>query len=356
MAVEVVSQLGAGVINRPVINAPKAGLIYGPSDTGKTSQIRYMAKWVWNKYHKKTRLVSADGGGWSPLQSYIDLGIVVPFSLLGRKNPGQDMKFLLEGHWPLEDGTLGTAKTAPTPATWEEFGAYGFEGLYSISSLLMSHHSHEGTLEGMSGGAMSRGGGSQESSKIKDGLDVWTQPGQGFYSFILQKMHKYVTQSSALPVEKVLWTTLLSVFEKKNKQQEVVEHGPWGPAMVGQQGIKLIPQWFGDLIHLDVLHTAVEQEMIPGADGKPQARTDTQAPKSKVGELKKLVRAYLKTHTHPRDGELVPAKPRVDPTQYSLVPAYKDFTAEEGFIDWLYDLEDRLGALGTEVARKELGL
>jgi hypothetical protein len=323
-----------------------------------------MAKWVWNKYHKKTRLVSADGGGWSPLQSYIDLGIVEPFSLLGRKNPGQDMKFLLEGYWMYKDGPngtrvpveLGTIESKPEKTGLDQIGAYGFEGLYSISSLLMSHHSHEGTLEGMSGGAMSRGGGSPESSKIKDGTDIWTQPGQGFYSFILQKMHKYVTQSSALPVEKVLWTSLINVFEKKNKQQEVIEHGPWGPAMVGQAGTKLIPQWFGDLIHLDVIHTAVAQEMVPGADGKDTVRTDTAAPKSKVGELKKIVRAYLKTHTHPRDGELVPAKPRVDPTQYSHVPAYKDFTAEEGFIDWLYDLEADLAVRGTEVARKELGL
>lgn len=334
-------------------NAPKAGLLYGPSDTGKTSQIGFMAKYVYKKYGKRTRLISADGGGWASLQSYIDVGIVEPFSLLGRKNPGQDMKFLLEGHWPVVnskgDVELGTIASSPEKTGLANIGAYGIEGVYSISNQLMIHHSHAGSLEQMAGGAMTKG---SELSQMKDGTDVWTQPGIAFFNFILQKMHKYVTQSSALPVEKVLWTSLIDCFEKKNKAQEVIEHGPYGPAMVGKQGIKLIPQWFGDLIHVDVLHTKIEQEKT--GDGKE--RTDTQAPKSKVGTVEKTVRAYLKTHTHPRDGELVPAKPRVDPSQYHLVPAYKDFTASEGFADWLFELEDRLAAEGTAALRKELGL
>lgn len=342
----------SGVLVTPSValrNAPKAGLIYGQSDTGKTSQIGFMAKYIWKKYHKKTRLISADGGGWAPLQSYIDLGVIEPYSLLGSQHPGEEIKFLLEGFWPFDASgkqvLLGSPASAPKTDTWDKIGAYGIEGLYSIATLLMQHHSSNQSLEQMAGGAMTK---NQQVSKIVDGKDSWTQPGIAFYSYALQKMGKHVFQSSALPVHKVLWTSLLDCFEKKDNTPEhnIIEAGPYGPAMVGKAGIKVIPQWFGDLIHVDIVHTAVE----------PEDRPDRKAAAAKVGIITKKVRAYMKSHTHPKDGLLVPAKPRVDPSQYHLVPAFKDFDASEGFVDWLYELEDKLAEDGTAALRKELGL
>ncbi len=330
-------------------NAPKAGLVYGPSDTGKTSQMGFMAKYIWKKYHKRTRLVSADGGGWAPLQSYIDLGIIEPVSVLGSPHPGEMLKFLMEGHWPFnKEGKpveMGTKASEPTSATWDDIGGYGFEGLYSIATLLMQFHSSNQSLEQMAGGAMSK---NQQTSKIVDGKDSWTQPGIAFYNYALQKMGKYVFQSSALPVHKVLWTSLIDCYEKKDNTPDhnIIEAGPYGPAMIGKAGIKVIPQWFGDLIHVDIVHSAVEQEDRP----------DRKAAAAKVGTVTKIVRAYLKSHTHPKDGLLVPAKPRVDPSQYHLVPNFHDFTASEGFIDWLYELEDKLAEDGTAALKLELGL
>lgn len=327
-------------------NAPKAGLIYGPSDTGKTSQFGFMAEWIYRKYGKTTRLISADGGGWAPLAAHIELGIIEPYSVLDSPAPLETLSFLLQGHWPYKDGKpvkLGTRDSEPTSTTWDKVGAYGIEGLYSISTLLMQFLSNNGQLASMAGGAQAKGQG--VLSQIKDGSDTWTQAGVGFYNFILQKMGKYVIQSSALPVHKVLWTSLIGVYERR-KGEEVIEHGPWGPLMVGQQGIRVVPQWFGDLIHFDIVHEAVIAEDRPDRNKS--------VPAAKVGTVQKKVRAYLKSHTHHKDGELVPAKPRVPPDQYHKLPAYKDFAAEEGFIGWLYDQEDTLENCAVDALRERL--
>lgn len=330
-----------------MINSPKAGLLYGPSDTGKTAQIGRMALYVWKKYHKRTRLISADGGGWETLRPLISIGLIEPFSLLGLTAPGEWIKFLFEGHWPHADATgklvIGTKQSEPNKETFEKYGGLGIEGIYSISTLLMQHYSSNTSLSDMAGGAMTK---DNQVSKIQDGKDIWVQPGIGFYNFILQKMGKYAFQSSSLPFEKILWTSLIDKFVEKDKQQNIIESGPYGPAMVGKQGIKVIPQWFGDLIHLDIIHSAIEQDSRPDRDKTIAA--------AKVGTVTKQVRAYIKSHTHPKDGLLCPAKPRVDPSQYSQVPAYKDFTAEEGFMDWLYELEDTLSEKAEEKLKLDL--
>src|SRR5712664_596051 len=59
----------------------RCDLLYGESGVGKTENLGLAALYVWEKYGKISRLVSADGGGWKPLQPYIDLGIIVPLSI-----------------------------------------------------------------------------------------------------------------------------------------------------------------------------------------------------------------------------------------------------------------------------------
>ncbi len=58
-------------------------LIYGESGTFKTTAIGFFAEYIWRKYGKRTRLVSADGGGWFPVQKYVDAGIIEPYSVSG---------------------------------------------------------------------------------------------------------------------------------------------------------------------------------------------------------------------------------------------------------------------------------
>ena len=65
-------------------------LIYGVSGAGKTTQAQELAKYVHKKLHKKVRLASMSGGGWTSVQPAVDAGILVPTYLRGQQFPSGD--------------------------------------------------------------------------------------------------------------------------------------------------------------------------------------------------------------------------------------------------------------------------
>src|ERR1022692_3004837 len=112
---------------------PKADLIYGASGTRKTSNIGLIALYVWNKYHKKTRMITLDGGGFDPLLSLVEEGIIQPWVLIGRKKLTTNVVDLaMQGYWPKDVDDPVSPLVSPTAATWEEIGFYAIEGLTSM--------------------------------------------------------------------------------------------------------------------------------------------------------------------------------------------------------------------------------
>src|SRR5690349_9943497 len=91
-------------------------LLYGRSGTYKTTQIGYLAWWVWQKFRKRTRLVSADGGGWAPIQKFIDAGIIDACSIAKldvlKASPLSLIRKLAKGEFIKEIGS-GTPKVVP---------------------------------------------------------------------------------------------------------------------------------------------------------------------------------------------------------------------------------------------------
>ena len=62
----------------------KSIITYGESGTYKTSNAGYYARWLYENHPgKQIRLISSDGGGWAPLQPYIDAGIIVAWQISG---------------------------------------------------------------------------------------------------------------------------------------------------------------------------------------------------------------------------------------------------------------------------------
>ena len=49
-------------------------VLYGPTGTRKTVSIGDFAKYIYEKTGKKTRLLTADGGGWGPIQDVVKCG------------------------------------------------------------------------------------------------------------------------------------------------------------------------------------------------------------------------------------------------------------------------------------------
>src|ERR1700677_3106338 len=93
-------------------------LLYGPTDSSKTSQLGEMAQWEFRKYKRISRLISADSG-WDPLRNMVSgpdrpMGMeykdiegrvkfvcVEAWNIQGLADPWAVLIELSEGAWPM---------------------------------------------------------------------------------------------------------------------------------------------------------------------------------------------------------------------------------------------------------------
>jgi hypothetical protein len=211
----------------------KADCVYGATGTGKTHQVALMAKRVWDKWKLRTRLVAGDSGGFDTLGDLVDDGIVLPVVVTNAKFPIEALAKISQGFWPdpYPDGELKLV------APKEEIGAYAFEGLTSYGDIILRHLSaHKTRL-------------SQDPSySYMDGKTEFSGTNQSYYGEVQNRLYEYVTNSSLLPVkDKVLWTAL----EGRGEDQE--KNPTYGPSIAGKKAVGKAGQWFGNMLHLEML-------------------------------------------------------------------------------------------------------
>lgn len=298
-------------------------LIYGPSGTFKTTQIGFLAWRIWKKYRKKTRLISADGSGWSPIQKFIDAGIIDAFSIskldVLKHSPLGLLRKLSRGDWPRDNGD-GTARVVPTPPEEvAQVGAYAIEGLTSIAELLMEELRVR----------QQRIGEDAVGSFTVDG-ERFSANNRAHYNFVQNEVAGLVKGFSSLPVEHVLLTAL-----EGRGEDEATRESIRGPAIIGKAATAKVPAWVGDVIHADSYAVEVK---VPDPVAKFTAV-----------QLQTKVRLWFVRHPDENFPTIsYPAKLRVPPEQMQKVlkrwPGGYFEPSTTGGLDWLLELEDELAA------------
>lgn len=286
--------------------------LYGATDTAKTTNIAFLAKYLYEKTHKPLRLISADtGGGWRSIQKYIDAGIIEPLSL--RNEPGLVFMLhkLVQGWWPLDikDGIRQSGKMFQDLSNTS---GYAFEGLTSISDLIMSHVSgrklgqdsaYKMIADARGNETITSGNVSDSTSFSKEqitdskGLPLSTETigtaAMAHYGFVQDKVPLLMEKSWDLPVELVIWTA-----HEAQGEDAISNTITRGPALVGKKGTAKIGRKVGMLIHAERVG-------------------DIKSLAGSIGTNKEIesapIRYYFMTHpdrTNPR--MTWPAKPRVD--------------------------------------------
>jgi hypothetical protein len=277
-----------------LIGTFKSDLCYGASGTTKTSQIGRAALWALKKYGKRTRLVSADGGGWEPLDPLVREGIIVPWAIRTREARIEAMDKACQGYWPsdldnaaspLEPPTViayelrcrrciheGKPKLIYGPATAQprgvicptckaatvgsgpndlelkalqyanprndlrEFALYGIEGLTSFGDTILEH------LMGK------RASLSQDPSFTwVDGDTGYSGGNMTYYGFAQNRLYEWVMKSHMIPfIEKVIWTALEGKGEEEGTKIPI-----FGPSIAGKKATGKASQWFGNTLHLE---------------------------------------------------------------------------------------------------------
>lgn len=234
---------------------PTTILPYGETGTGKTVQIGRIAEWVRRRFGKVSRLVTADSGA-DPIQALIDdstMEILDLKNLHDKDEPFALLMKLSEGAWPIvtPEGRLSMSRSPKrgepiVRADGKQVGLIAFEGLSTISEVLLMDHAKKGRKL------------SQDlaytfsETVLVDGKPenvVVGKAAQAHYGNVQEfVVWTLVPRTSVLPVDIVVWTAHEARGEEDGGaglSKSVLGPATVGKAMVGGTGKK-----FMDTLHL----------------------------------------------------------------------------------------------------------
>lgn len=223
-------------------------LLFGPTGSGKTAQIGELAEYYFSKERKRTRLYSADRGGWETIKPYVELGVIEAIPMFGDPwvwidNVVKGNKYV-NGKW--------------VPGIDPDIAMYAFEGMTSMADAVMSW------MAEASGRGVNIGGGGSFSFKVKDEDSKSTlsigSNNMAHYSVAQQQVFEKSSQSQYLPGT-VLWTA------GDRRGEDDANGGVIGPQIAGKALTGEAPRWFKYTWRLGV-------EVVPGSPASHVLYTD----------------------------------------------------------------------------------
>lgn len=261
-------------------------VVFGDSGLFKTSNAGFAAKYEYEKTGGKiVRYISADGGGYRPIQPLVDAGIVEPFRLSDVRNPLVVVRKLSTGYWPdrLEHGRwIGERFLPPTPDTWDRVGAIIIDTITSIADLFLEdlRDKHRSISQDVIG-------------RFVEEDEKFCASPPSHFGFVQREMLARIRSFAALPVDRVVFLAHEAKGEESDSRLPIR-----GPALVGTAATDRLPKEVGECIHFEGY--AEEVETLDPATNTKVKRTNTR------------VRAFFTSHPDPRiPAVLYKCKPRV---------------------------------------------
>lgn len=290
--------------------AAESLLIYGPSGSYKTANLGFVALWLFRRTGLRTRLISADGGGWKPLQPLVDAGIIEAWQISTLDHVLPITRKLSKGDWPKvveqKDPQSGKMVKAVVlartpPAEMARIGAYAIEGVTSIGDSWMKNLTSQGRSISQDVVALWNESTGMAAPGEPDQPEKFGAPSQSHYGFVQNEMPIILGAFRSLPVAWNWWTA----HEARGEDDSLgLKTTVLGPSIAGKKAIGKLPAWVGGLIHADTITLD-----IPAQGGKP-ARKESR------------VRYYFQNHPEPDlPGKAWPAKSRLAP---QMIPALLD--------------------------------
>lgn len=279
----------------------RSGCIYGPTGGLKTTQIKWLARYIADKTGKSTLLLSTDGGGWSSCQPEIDAGMIRAYRCDVVNLPLPILRKISQGYWPESAEETRPDKINLLPMNFNEVGAIAVEGWTSIGAAIMRYLPDAGISVG--GEERKKAGANMafNQSVRVEGQWVAAEFGsntRGDFGFVQRFVQGINSNLGSLPVEYVLSTALESRSEDDDRSST------YGPSIEGKKATAQCGAWVGDLIHAQDYPV---ERIVKVPDPADSSKTIDQ----KTVDL--TVRMYFRKHLDPVTGIPFPAKPRVTP-------------------------------------------
>lgn len=220
-------------------------LIYGESDTYKSSNAGEAADYIYSMTGGVTRLVSADSG-WGPMADQIRRNVIVPWNLTSAKFPLPCLKKIARGFWPTKLSDNGLADESSLRLTQPEdwglpssprdgayrIGGYIIEGLTMISGLLLSDLTNKQRSTG------------EPLIGVFDELgETFASSSRGSYNFVQKTMMAFALDLKGLGCWKVI------VTGHEGRGSDTAKRPTYGPQLAGQAANDRVTSWFENTLH-----------------------------------------------------------------------------------------------------------
>lgn len=226
---------------------------YGPSGVGKSTQFRYFAKYVWDKYQLRSRFICTDGGSlWECVNDYVDEGFVE--ALLVPSNPQYNpyaiMRKLGRGLWP-KGGVINMPteitekgeKKYRTNTEWMPWSVDNKIGLIGTDSLTgySSSYMWDAAVKNIRRGS-EVGGGVRDEEGEQYGSNT-----QSHYGDAQNEIKNYINSIVALPCPFSYFTAL---EDGGTENTTGVKRPVYGPQIAGSAATGELPKLVTNCFHL----------------------------------------------------------------------------------------------------------
>lgn len=238
--------------------AKSTGVLYGQSKTYKTWNLGMLAKYIYEKTGKPICFVTADGGGYKPIQEIVDTEIIQPLVITNDPSRLSIIRKIVEGYWPQDIDKEGIRQsTKMIKVSGEAIGGYIFEGVTSIAESI--HQLYRGRKTGMQP-AYTEDIKSDLTDSTGKALEGGKIGGLSMDSYgLVQAEMKYILNFSwTLPVDYIWWSGHEAQGEDESSKKTVR-----GIALVGTAATPRIGKDIGYMIHA---------YRVPTKEGKVETR------------------------------------------------------------------------------------
>lgn len=284
--------------------------LYGDSGVGKSSLCATAAEYTWKRYHRKTRYIAADLGGFgNKLLRLIRLGIVQVYNPANHVEPFETMEDLSRGFWPAEilDPLTGyaapdveliapettkwvvkcpnghavstvtnksslngysrqcqvqTCKIITTAQNWSEIeeitarapgqseiGLYVYDSATALEDWAMSDMASRAARNMDTGGPADGNNLTKTGGRVISGKYAFGTNQQAHYGFAQNRMYGWIKNSRSIPgiVVPPIFTFLeLRASDDSGKGMIPI----FGPKIAGSAKTSDVPAWLGNCLHI----------------------------------------------------------------------------------------------------------
>ena len=282
-------------------------MCYSDLGVGKTTQFRYFAEYVHDKYKLKSRMICLDGGSlWECVQDFIDDGFVeaIQIPVTPEYNPFAIMRKVGRGMWPA-DGKINMPTEIKTPTglkyqtntkwiPWgeketAEIGLWGTDSLTGYSTALMFDANVKNVRKGGDAAAITR-----EEEGETSGSNT-----QGHYSDVQSEIKNYMNSIVALPCPFSYFTALAGGGTEKT---DGVKRPVLGPQIAGTAATGELPKLVTNCFHLEAEGQGLQRKIKAWYENHPDdllakvnwmAKASSLLPQQKMDWVRKNPKGYF---------------------------------------------------------------